>query len=75
LGDRPFPGRFFLAQPKGERERADDAQKPGFLTLSRAATKYFRKKPGTLECLCLISEIVKLGIFMGFTIIFMPKST
>ncbi|WP_445244453.1 hypothetical protein [Microcoleus sp. OTE_8_concoct_300] len=41
MGDRPFPGRFFLAQLKGERDRTPDAQKPGFLTLFKGCNEIF----------------------------------
>ncbi|MEG4326182.1 MULTISPECIES: hypothetical protein [unclassified Microcoleus] len=74
LDDRPFADRFFLAQLKQSRSPFD-AQKPSFLTLFKGCNEIFRKKPGTLECLCLIPEFVKLSIYMDFTIILMYKST
>ncbi|MEG4500771.1 hypothetical protein QUB05_27135 [Microcoleus sp. F10-C6] len=65
---------FSLLNSCGD-DRTPDAQKPGFLTRFKAATRYFRQKPGTFECLRLIPEFVKLGIFMDSTIIFVPPAT
>ncbi|MEG4088762.1 hypothetical protein QUB75_02320 [Microcoleus sp. K1-B6] len=43
LDDRPFAGRFFLAQLKHSRSPSDP-QKPGCLTLFKGCNKIFSHK-------------------------------
>ncbi|MEG4272413.1 MULTISPECIES: hypothetical protein [unclassified Microcoleus] len=75
LDDRPFAGKLFPRSTQKLAIALPTLRNRVFSLYSKAATKYFRKKPGTLECLRLIPEFVKFSIYIDFTIILMYQST